>query len=38
MIDLLTKDTNDFAAAYLDDLIIFRDTWEHHLQHLILIL
>ena len=38
MTDLLTKDTNDFAAAYLDDLIIFSDTWEHHLQHLTLIL
>ena len=38
MMDLLTKDTNDFAAAYLDDLIIFSDTWEQHLQHLILIL
>ena len=38
MMDLLTKDTNDFAAAYLDDLIIFSDTWEHHMQHLTLIL
>ena len=38
MMDLLTKETNDFAAAYLDDLIIFSDTWEHHLQHLTLIL
>ena len=38
MMDLLTKDTRDFAAAYLDDLIIFSDTWENHLQHLIIIL
>ena len=36
--DLLTRDKNDFAAAYLDDLIIFSDTWEHHLRHLISIL
>ena len=38
MIDLLTKDTCDFAAAYLDDLIIYSDTWENHLQHLTIIL
>ena len=24
----------DFAAAYLDDLIIFSSTWEEHLQHI----
>jgi len=29
MMDLFTKDTKDFAAAYLDDLINFSDTWEH---------
>ena len=23
-----------FAAAYLDDIIIFSDTWESHLQHI----
>jgi len=38
MMDVLTKDTHDFAAAYLDDLIIFSDTWENHLQHTTLIL
>ena len=39
MMDLLTKDTHDFAAAYLDDLIInYSDTWEYHLQHLTIIL
>ena len=41
MMDLLTctisKDINNFAAAYLDDLIIFSDTWEHHLHHLTII-
>ena len=24
----------DFAAAYIDDLIIFSSTWEEHLQHI----
>ena len=38
MMDLLTKDTRDFAAAYHDDLIIYSDTWENHLQHLTIIL
>ena len=38
MMDLLTKDTCDFGAAYLDDLIIYSDTWENHLQHLTVIL
>ena len=38
MMDLLTKDTHDFAAAYLDDLIIYSDTWENRLQHLTIIL
>ena len=38
MMDLLTKDTCDFAAAYLDDLIIYSDTWENHLRHLTIIL
>ena len=27
MMDLITKDTRDFAAVYLDDLIIYSDTW-----------
>lgn len=38
MMDLLTKDTDDLAAAYLYDLIIFSDTWEHHPQYLTIIL
>ena len=38
MMDLLTKDTRNFAAAYLDDLIIYSDTWENHLHHLTIIL
>lgn len=33
MIDQILKGTEDFAAAYLDDIVIFSETWEHHLQH-----
>ena len=36
--DLLNKDTHDFAATYLDDIIIYSDTWENHLRHLTIIL
>ncbi|GFW21397.1 retrovirus-related Pol polyprotein from transposon 297 [Trichonephila clavipes] len=25
---------SDFACAYIDDLVIFSDTWEEHLNHL----
>ena len=34
MMDSLIKDKHDFAAAYLDDLIIFSNTWENHMHHL----
>ena len=34
MMDSLIKDKHDFAEAYLDDLIIFSNTWEDHMQHL----
>ena len=34
MMDSLIKDEHDFAAAYLDDLVIFSSTWENHMQHL----
>ena len=33
MMDSLIKDKHDFAAAYLDDLILFSNTWEDHMQH-----
>lgn len=38
MMDLLIKDKHDFAAAYLDNLVIFSDTWENHMQRLKIIL
>ena len=34
MMNSLIKDKHDFAAAYLDDLIIFSITWENHMHHL----
>ena len=34
MMDSLIKDKHNFAAAYLDDLVIFSSTWENHMQHL----
>ncbi len=34
MIDQILQGTEKFAAAYLDDIIIYSKTWEEHLQHL----
>ena len=34
LMDEVIRGCLEFAAAYLDDLIIFSDTWEGHLQHL----
>ena len=28
----------DFAAAYLDDLIMFSELWEEHLIHILMVL
>ena len=33
MMDRLLWDVPEFAAAYLDDLIIHSTTWEEHLRH-----
>ena len=32
--DQLTANCQVFASTYLDDLVIFSDTWTDHLQHL----
>lgn len=34
MIDQILRGTEKFAAAYLDDIVIYSETWEEHLQHL----
>lgn len=34
LMDQVLSDMSDFAAAYLDDIVIFSSTWEEHLQHL----
>ena len=34
LIDKVLEDIHQFAAAYLDDVIIHSDTWEQHVQHL----
>lgn len=34
LVSKLLKGLECFAGAYLDDVIVFSDTWEEHLQHL----
>ena len=34
MMNQLLRGMGDYAAAYLDDLIVFTTSWEGHLQHL----
>ena len=34
LVDKLLKGLEHFSGAYLDDVIIFSDTWEEHLSHL----
>ena len=34
MMDQLTSDMGEFSAAYMDDLVVYSNTWEEHLQHL----
>ena len=38
MMDRVVDDLQDFAAAYLDDLIIYSTTWEEHLEHVRIVL
>lgn len=32
--DKMLKGANDFAAAHIDDIIIFSKTWEQHIDHI----
>lgn len=34
MMDQILRGTEKFAAAYLDDIIIYSQTWQEHLDHL----
>jgi len=34
LVDKLLKGLERFCAAYLDNIIIFSDTWEEHMRHL----
>ena len=34
MVDKLLNGLNEFASAYIDDVIVFSKTWNDHLQHL----
>ena len=34
MMDQLLKELEDFAAAYLDDLVIYSSSWGEHLDHI----
>ena len=34
LMDMILEGTHSYAAAYLDDMIIHRNTWEEHLAHL----
>ena len=34
MMDKLIRGMEDYTAAYLDDLVIFSDSWERHLHHI----
>lgn len=34
LMDEVLQGQGDFAAAYLDDVVVFSATWEEHLEHL----
>lgn len=34
LMDLILQDCEDCSAAYLDDVVIYSNTWKDHLQHL----
>ena len=37
VMDQVLNGLQDFTSAYLDDLIVFSTTWEHHVQHVDLV-
>ena len=34
MVDILWPFTKSFLVVYLDDILIFSQSWEYHLQHI----
>ena len=38
LMDEVLKSTEDFAAAYIDDVVIYSLMWQEHLQHLEIVL
>lgn len=34
LMDYVLRDLDEFAAAYLDDIVIYSQSWEEHLEHL----
>jgi hypothetical protein len=38
LVNKLVQDFEAFSGSYLDDLIIFSDTWEEHLKHVAMVL
>ena len=34
MMDRLINGTDNYAAAYLDDIVVYSETWEEHKWHL----
>ena len=34
LMDKVLRGTEEYAAAYIDDVIVYRATWEEHLKHL----
>lgn len=34
LVDQVLRGVDSFAAAYIDDIVIYSDSWEEHLEHL----
>ena len=38
MMDVLLSGAGEYSAAYLDDLVVFSNSWPEHLEHLCVVL